>query len=88
MGTTTLSLITYLAYKSRSVPLPPPARAAILSLLGMGWMQVGLGITTLLLYVPVPVAALHQAGALVTLSTALWYSHELKFLKILKHLPK
>merc|ERR1712062_577516 len=43
---------------------------------------------TLLLYVPVPIAALHQAGALVTLSTALWYSHELKFLKILKHLPK
>jgi len=88
LGTTTLSVITYLAYKSRSVPLPPPARAAILSLLGMGWMQVGLGITTLLLYVPVPIAALHQAGALVTLSTALWYSHELKFLKILKHLPK
>merc|ERR1719322_281498 len=86
LGTTTLSVITYLAYKSRSVPLPPPARAAVLSLLGMGWMQVGLGITTLLLYVPVPVAALHQAGALVTLSTALWYSHELKFLKILKHL--
>ena len=26
----------------------------------MGWMQVGLGIATLLLYVPVPVAASHQ----------------------------
>ena len=42
LGTTTLSAITYLAYKSRSAPLPPPARAAMLSLLGMGWMQVNL----------------------------------------------
>jgi len=83
LGTTTLSAITYLAYKSRSAPLPPPARAAMLSLLGMGWMQVGLGISTLLLYVPVPVAALHQAGALITLSTALWFSHELKHVRTL-----
>ena len=33
----------------------------IISLSGcMGWMQVALGISTLLLYVPVPVAAAHQ----------------------------
>jgi cytochrome c oxidase assembly protein subunit 15 len=54
----------------------------------MGWMQVGLGIATLLLYVPVPVAASHQIGALVTLSMAMWLSHETKFLKVLKHIPK
>ena len=77
-----------MAYKSRTAPLPPAARRAILSLLCMGWLQVGLGVTTLLLYVPVSIAALHQAGAMVTLSTALWVSHELKFMKILKHIPK
>jgi len=54
----------------------------------MGWIQVGLGISTLLLYVPVPVAAAHQSGALVTLSLAMWLAHEAKFLKVLKKLPK
>lgn len=88
LGTTTLGVITALAYRSRKAPLPPQARAAMMALLGMGWMQVGLGITTLLLYVPVPVAALHQAGALMTLSTALWLSHELKIVKMIKHIPK
>ena len=36
-------------------------------LAGMVLLQVGLGLTTLLLHVPIPLAALHQAGALVLL---------------------
>ena len=51
-------------------------------------MQVALGISTLLLYVPVPVAAAHQSGALATLSLAMWLSHESKFLKLARKLPK
>ena len=54
----------------------------------MGWMQVAMGITTLLLYVPVPVAAAHQSGALATLSLAMWVSHETKYLKLAKKLAK
>ena len=88
LGTTTLGVITYMFYKSRTMPLPPSARKAALTLLFMGWMQVGLGITTLLTYVPVSIAAMHQSGALITLSTAIWLSHELKFIKMLKHLPE
>ena len=88
LGTTTLALITALAYKSRAVPLPPPARKAMMVLLAMGWMQVGLGITTLLTYVPVSIAAMHQSGALLTLSSALWLSHELKLMKVAKYIPK
>lgn len=88
LGTTTLGLITLMAYKSRQLPLPAPARRAALAVLCMGWMQVGLGITTLLTYVPVSIAAMHQSGALVTLSTAIWLSHELKLMKLLKHVPK
>ena len=88
LGTSTLGLISYMFYKSSKVPLPRSARTAALAVFCMGWMQVGLGITTLLLYVPVPVAALHQSGALVTLSTALWLSHEMKLMKMLKHVPK
>merc|ERR1711994_191879 len=74
LGTTTLGFISWMFYKSRQVPLPAPARKAALAVMCMGWMQVGLGITTLLLYVPVPVAAMHQSGALVTLSNASWLS--------------
>ena len=47
-----------------------------------------MGIATLLLYVPVSLASLHQCGALVTLSSALWLSHELKLMKAIKHIPK
>jgi len=35
-------------------------------------MQVGLGITTLVSYVPIPLAAAHQAMALVVLSVLLY----------------
>jgi len=88
LGTTTLAFITYVFLKSRGVPLTPRAQKAATAMFIMGWMQVGLGITTLLTYVPTSIAAMHQAGALITLSSALWLSHELKLMKVLKHLPK
>ena len=88
LGTTTLAVITGVFLKSRGLPLHPRARQAVTAMLAMGWMQVGLGISTLLLYVPVSLAALHQSGAMVTLSTALWLSQELKVYKVLKAVPK
>jgi cytochrome c oxidase assembly protein subunit 15 len=88
LGTATLGLLTFVAFQAQRLPLPSRVRTAALALGAMGWMQVGLGIATLLLYVPVPVAASHQFGALVTLSMAMWLSHEAKFLKVLKHIPK
>lgn len=88
LGTATLALLTVVAFKAQRLPLPGRVRTAALALGAMGWLQVGLGIATLLLYVPVPVAASHQFGALVTLSMAMWLSHETKFLKVLKHIPK
>lgn len=41
-------------------------------------LQVGLGISTLLLYVPTPLAATHQSGSLALLSMALWLMSELR----------
>ena len=41
-------------------------------------LQVALGIATLLLYVPVPLGALHQANAVLALSAALWTWHRLR----------
>jgi len=53
------------------------ARFAADLLLAMLGVQVALGLTTLLLSVPIPVAAAHQAGALLLFSLALWSAHEL-----------
>lgn len=41
-------------------------------------LQVALGITTLLTYVPTSTAAIHQTGSLAVLSSAVWLTHELK----------
>jgi len=49
-----------------------PAKIAAYHLLAMFLVQASLGISTLLLAVPVPVAALHQAGAVLLLACALW----------------
>jgi len=47
-------------------------------LLGALALQIALGIATLLLAVPVPLAAAHQAGALLVFSAALFVLHSLR----------
>jgi len=88
LGTTTLALVSLVALRARSLPLPPHVKTAALALGLMGWCQVAMGVTTLLLYVPVPVAAAHQSGALMTLSIAMWLAHEMKLAKMVKYIPK
>jgi len=46
-------------------------------LLGIALVQVTLGISTLLLMVPVPLAAAHQAGAVALFAGAIWLRHGL-----------
>lgn len=58
--------------------LPPRARLAAHALLGMLALQIALGIATLLLVVPLPLAAAHQAGAVGVFTCALWMAHELR----------
>ncbi len=55
--------------------LPAEARLPIHVLAGMAAIQVTLGISTLLLVVPVPLAAAHQAGAVMLLTLTLWALH-------------
>lgn len=79
LGVATLAAICLYAVSLRRVPaLPPRARLALNSLVAMAFVQVGLGISTLLLYVPTSLAALHQSGSLALLSFALWLANELK----------
>lgn len=51
---------------------------AVNTLLGVTALQATLGISTLLTFVPTPLAAMHQAGSLTLLTTALWCAHELR----------
>ncbi|HTO82919.1 MAG TPA: COX15/CtaA family protein, partial [Methylomirabilota bacterium] len=44
-------------------------------LAAMVLLQAALGISTLLLVVPIPLAALHQAGAIALWTLALWGLH-------------
>jgi cytochrome c oxidase assembly protein subunit 15 len=55
-----------------------PAKIAGHHLLGVFALQATLGISTLLLSVPIPLAAAHQAGAVLLLACALWTAHGLR----------
>ncbi|CAB3255090.1 unnamed protein product [Arctia plantaginis] len=85
LGTTTLALATTLWLVGRGRPLSPAARRLVNGVGAVAWLQVGLGILTLLQYVPTALAASHQSGSLVLLSLAIWLTHEIK---LLKYIPK
>ena len=55
-----------------------PARRALHLLLGAAGLQFGLGVATLLFVVPLPLAAAHQAGALLLLTAAIVFRHSLR----------
>jgi cytochrome c oxidase assembly protein subunit 15 len=58
--------------------LPIPARKALHALVAIAVLQVALGISTLLLVVPIPLAAAHQAGAVLLLTVAIIFRHTLR----------
>jgi cytochrome c oxidase assembly protein subunit 15 len=63
---------------SRRQALPPSARQALNLMALMALVQVALGIGTLLLVVPIPLAAAHQAGAVILLGLLLWALHTVR----------
>ena len=63
---------------ARQALLPRAARWSVLALLAAVALQVALGIATLLLVVPVPLAAAHQGGAVLLFTAALVAAHELR----------
>ncbi|HTJ97202.1 MAG TPA: COX15/CtaA family protein [Rhodocyclaceae bacterium] len=56
----------------------PQARGAANAMLAMLAVQVVLGISTLLHHVPVPLAAMHQAGAMILFAKLLLVNHKLR----------
>ncbi|XP_072335780.1 heme A synthase COX15 isoform X1 [Scyliorhinus torazame] len=78
LGIASVTAVTVLYALSRRMPMPRRTKMAISSLLAVVYMQAALGISTLLLHVPTPLAATHQSGSLVLLSLSLWLIHELR----------
>lgn len=77
-----LAMATVIAsalYAWRAIAATPPrTRRAAIALAHLAVLQAALGIATLLLLVPVSLAALHQAGAMALFTAALWLRFELR----------
>lgn len=76
---TLVLLVTFgLWTTARRTPLPPRAELGMHLWLGAAVLQFGLGVTTLLLRVPVALGVIHQAGAILLFSCALFVAHGLR----------
>ena len=73
-----LLAIAFYWWWARRAALTPRARVALHLLPLAALAQIALGIATLLYIVPVPLAAAHQAGALVVFTIALYLNHALR----------
>ena len=71
-------LVPIFWFKSRQLMLPRPTHLACNLLLFMLIVQISLGVATLLMVVPLPLAAAHQAGAMLLFTAALWVNHKLR----------
>jgi cytochrome c oxidase assembly protein subunit 15 len=70
-----VALVLTFAFKALRAEISKPVKIAVWCLLGLLALQVTLGISTLIFYVPVPVAAAHQVVAVALLSASLFISH-------------
>ncbi len=77
LGIATFVGIGLLWIRGRTVELPRSSRRWLHLLPAAALVQVALGIATLLLAVPVGIAALHQAGAVLLLTVSLLFYHGL-----------
>ncbi|MBP9804482.1 MAG: COX15/CtaA family protein [Candidatus Accumulibacter sp.] len=71
-------LIPWFFWKTWKAAVSSSARMAASVLLVVLLAQIGLGIATVLLAVPVGLGAAHQGGAMVVLGVLLWVNHEIR----------
>src|SRR5204863_5426859 len=62
LAVATVTVVCVLWAAGRRADLPEPARKALHAVLTIAVLQVALGISTLLIVVPIPLAAIHPAG--------------------------
>jgi cytochrome c oxidase assembly protein subunit 15 len=78
LGILTMLAALFLWARGRGAVLRPEARLALNLIGAMALIQPGLGIATLVLVVPVSLAAVHQAGAMILLGLLIWFLHEVR----------
>jgi cytochrome c oxidase assembly protein subunit 15 len=78
LAATTAAAVLLLFAAGIRAPLPAAARIALSALLVATAVQVGFGIASLLFVVPIPLAAAHQAGAVLLLTAAIVFRHTLR----------
>jgi cytochrome c oxidase assembly protein subunit 15 len=78
LAETTATAVLLLWLAGRKAALPRPVRLAQHALLAAAGLQFALGVSTLLLVVPIPLAAMHQAGAVLLLTGAIVFRHSLR----------
>ncbi|KAF5730434.1 cytochrome c oxidase assembly protein COX15 [Tripterygium wilfordii] len=90
LATATLISIGTLWWSTRKLDIHPAIRSLIGSTVGMAALQVTLGISTLLSYVPVSLGSAHQAGALTLLTLMILLNHTVRkpSMSLLKSLPQ
>jgi cytochrome c oxidase assembly protein subunit 15 len=74
----TLAAVIVFWLSARSRPMPPRARLAVHGVLLAALTQVALGISTLVLVMPIALAALHQAVGVILLTMIVWSAFELR----------
>jgi cytochrome c oxidase assembly protein subunit 15 len=76
MATAVLAAAIWCWWRARNAGLPRRTRRAVSLLMLLAILQVVLGISTLLLVVPVPMALTHQACAMALFAVSIWIVHE------------
>ena len=82
LAVTTLFVVIVFWFKARTAGLPSRSRPAVNALMHTAVLQVALGITTLLMSVPVILGATHQAVAMLLFTEALYILHSLRSVRI------
>jgi heme a synthase len=82
LAMTSFAAVLLLWLTGSRASLPHAAHLALHALLAAAALQFALGIATLLLVVPIPLAAAHQAGAVLLLTAAIVLRHMLRRRKV------
>ncbi|XP_038995800.1 cytochrome c oxidase assembly protein COX15-like [Hibiscus syriacus] len=90
LATSSLISICGLWWWTKKLDVHPAIRSLVGATFGMAALQVTLGVSTLLSYVPVSLGTAHQAGALTLLTLMLLLNHTVRkpSMSLLKTLPQ
>ncbi|KAJ2709652.1 Cytochrome c oxidase assembly protein cox15 [Coemansia spiralis] len=78
LAMTTFFTLSALWWRARGLPLPRSSRLMVHAMYGLTWLQVALGISTLVNGVPIANASAHQANSVLLLAAALRLYHTLR----------